>query len=172
MVSTDFCENETHYPSMVQRLDLVKAIHEIPGCDWYTKDSINRFFYNHQKGLTKVKNGPLVQVQQTCMYLKCTQMECEIWVALAVFPSFRLQDFRTLEGLIQEDPNPTQEMMIVWAGSLSINPGELGRWVVWYKDRTNRKISTISVRSITYNRWCPGVDNLYSSQPARHYLLK
>ncbi|KAK7695943.1 hypothetical protein QCA50_000582 [Cerrena zonata] len=125
-ILTDFCENVTPQPSMVQRLELVKAIHEIPGCDWYTKDSISRFFYNHHKTLNKVKNEPLVNVQQT------------------LFPSFRLQDFHALEGLIQEDPNPTQEMMIVWAGSLSINPGELGRWVIWYKDRTNRKINTIS----------------------------
>lgn len=69
-------------------------------------------------------------------------------LTLAVFPSFREEDFTKLEGLLRDDSNPSPVTVDCWAASLSVNAGELRRWIIWQKERADRKPSVALLSSI------------------------
>ena len=65
-VPLDFWNRVSQTPTLSQRADLLRELHGIPDCGWYSKASLDRWFNNRRRSASK--HDPLVTVQHTRMY--------------------------------------------------------------------------------------------------------
>lgn len=49
LIHADYYYNVTNRPTKPQRMELIRQIHKIPGCDWYTEGNVQRFAASKRK---------------------------------------------------------------------------------------------------------------------------
>lgn len=75
---TDFARNVTPDPTISQREDIAEEIQKIPGCNWYTKNHVYRWFAVHRSTEAKKKAEALAAVHRTRMYSPFVQIDSDI----------------------------------------------------------------------------------------------
>ncbi|KAK7036515.1 hypothetical protein VNI00_011712 [Paramarasmius palmivorus] len=109
LLKETFFDQKITLPTKEQKDDLLRRIHELPGCEGYTLGHLNAWFASRRKAQRDAQK--------------------QVTVVSSAYPTLNQESLETLSTLFKETPSPSQIVMSVWATLLKAKAADVEAWV-------------------------------------------